>query len=292
MHNFEYAVPHSLADAVGLLAARGAAARLLAGGTDLIVMMRTGNKTPELVIDAKHIAELNELTLDDSGLSIGAAVSCRRIYENEAVAAAYPALIDATTLIGGIQIQGRASVGGNLCNAAPSADTVPALIALGARAHVAGPGGARVVPVESFCTAPGTTVLAENELLVKLQLPAPGPRSGARFLRFIPRNEMDIAVANVAASVELDDAGTHFVSARIAVGAVAPTPLYVEAAGAHLAGRKISETSLLEAAEIARDAARPIDDMRGTVAHRRHLVKVLTQRALAGAIERAGETER
>jgi len=287
MHSFEYSAPRSIDDALALLNEHSGSARLLAGGTDLIVMMRTGSKTPDLVIDAKHIPELNEITLNGSGLTLGAAMSCRSIYENDALATAYPAVVDCTSLIGGMQIQGRATVGGNLCNAAPSADTIPTLIVLGAVARIIGPDGEREIPVEDFCVAPGKTVLAENEMLISLKIPAPAPHSGAKFLRFIPRNEMDIAVVNAAASVVLNESGDEFISARIAIGAVAPTPLYVAAAGEHLAGKPVSDDAVHHAAEIARDAARPIADMRGTIEHRKHLVGVLTKRALNGAIERA-----
>ncbi len=291
MHDFEYCAPDNLQEAIGLMAMHKGSAKLLAGGTDLIVFMRARSKRPDLIIDVKKIPELSELQLDKAGLTIGASVSCREIYENEQIAGQYSALVDSTILIGGIQIQGRASVGGNLCNAAPSADTIPTLIAYSAIANVVSDTGARQIPVEEFCVAPGQTIL-NDEILVNIFIPKPAPRSGARFLRFIPRNEMDIAVANAAAFVELDEAGQNFRSARIAIGAVAPTPLFVEEAGAALIDKLVNEESLLNAACIARDAASPINDMRGTVEHRKQLVEVLTRRALYGAIERArGEAE-
>ena len=291
MHDFKYCAPASLQEAIDLLAAHQGSANLLAGGTDLIVMMRARRKRPELVIDVKKIPELSELKFDETGLTIGASVSCRAVFENDQIAARYPALADSARLIGGIQIQGRASIGGNLCNAAPSADTIPTLIAYNAVADIAGVKGERKVPVEDFCLAPGKTVLEKDEILVNIFIPVPRPHSGARFLRFIPRNEMDIAVANSAAFVELDEAGQHFRCARIAIGAVAPTPLFVEKAGAALTGKPVSEGSILHAARIAKDAARPIDDMRGTVEHRLQLVETLTKRALVDAVNRArGET--
>ena len=291
MHDFEYCAPANLQEAIGLMATHKGSANLLAGGTDLIVFMRARLKRPDLVIDAKLIPELSELKMDKTGLTIGASVSCTTIYENEEIADLYPALVDSTMLIGGVQIQGRASIGGNLCNAAPSADTIPTLIAYSAVANVVSDKGERQIAVEEFCLAPGKTVLEENEILVNIFIPAPAPHSGARFLRFIPRNEMDIAVANSAAFVELDEAGQNFRSARIAIGAVAPTPIYVEEAGAVLIDKPVNEESILNAAVIAREAARPIDDMRGTVEHRLQLVETLTKRALVDAIERArGET--
>ncbi len=288
MHDFEYCAPDNLQEAIGLKATHKGSAELLAGGTDLIVFMRARSKRPDLVINVKKIPELSELHLDKTGLTIGASVNCREIYENEQIAETYSALADSTILIGGIQIQGRASIGGNLCNAAPSADTIPTLIVYGAVAKVVSDTGARQIPVEEFCVAPGQTVLDDDEILVNIFIPAPAPRSGAKFLRFIPRNEMDIAVANAAAFVELDEAGQYFRSARIAIGAVAPTPLFVAEAGAALIDKPVNQESLLNAARIARDAASPINDMRGTVEHRKQLVEVLTRRALYGAIERAG----
>jgi carbon-monoxide dehydrogenase medium subunit len=221
------------------------------------------------------------------GLTLGAAVPCYRIYHHADVLQHYPGLIDAVSIIGGTAIQGRASVGGNLCNSGPAGDTIPALIALSAEARIVGSGGERRVPVEEFCTGPGRNVLKNDELLVSLHLPAPAPRSGARYLRFIPRNEMDIAEVGAGAWVRLNAAGDRFESARIALGAVAPTPLFVREAGAALAGQPVTEASIAQAAALAQAAARPISDMRGTAEHRRHLVGVLTRRALNGAIDRA-----
>ena len=287
MHEFEYVAVQTLDEATSLLAERKGDVRLLAGGTDLIVNMRVGRRSPGVVIDAKKIDELRQLELGDAGLSIGAAVSCREIWENDAIRKAYPALIDSASLIGGVQIQGRASIGGNLCNAAPSADAVPTLIAYGAIAHIQSASGERQLPVEEICTGPGQNALADDELLVKITLPAPATNSGAGFLRFIPRNEMDIAVANVASWVELDDSGKEFKSARVATGAVAPIPLYVEEAGAALSGKAVNDENIAEAARIAMEAAKPITDMRGTEAHRKQLVEVLTRRTLGIAVSRA-----
>jgi len=284
---FDYAAPQSLDQAVALMAAHPGA-RPLAGGTDLLVQMRSGRKEPGYVVDVKRVPELNELTYDPArGLTLGAAVPCYRIYGNAAVARAYPSLAEVAALIGGTQIQGRASLGGNLCNAAPSADSVPLLIALSGRCRITGPAGTREVAVEDFCTAPGQTVLQPGELLVSIRLPPPAPASGARYLRFIPRNEMDIAVAGAAAQVVVDNG--NFRSVRIALASVAPTPLFVREAGDAVAGKAVNAASLAEAAELARQAARPITDMRGTAEYRRHLCGVLTRRALEAAIERARE---
>jgi carbon-monoxide dehydrogenase medium subunit len=287
MHEFSYATPDSLAAALAVLAKNGAQARMLAGGTDLIVAMRVGRRQPDMVVDAKRITELNELTINDAGLTIGAAVPCRMLWENNQIRARYPAVVDSAELIGGVAIQGRATLGGNLCNAAPSADGIPTLIALGAVAHIAGPKGVRQLPVEEICIAPGKTCLTDSDLLVKLHIPAPAKHAGAKFIRFIPRNEMDIAVVNVAVAVVLNGTGDKFVSARIALGAVAPTPLFVPAAGDALAGKPVTEESIAAAAQIAMESARPIDDMRGTIRQRKHLIKVLTARAIRDAVQRA-----
>jgi carbon-monoxide dehydrogenase medium subunit len=269
----------------------GARARVLAGGTDVLVQLRAGRIEIDRLVDVKGIPELNQLSCSEAeGLTLGAAVPCYRVYEDPTIARLYPCLVDAASLIGGIQIQGRATVGGNLCNSSPSGDTIPALIALEATCLIAGPEGRRTVPVEDFCTAPGRNVLEEGEILVALRFPPPKPRSGAHFLRFIPRNEMDIAVAGVGASVLL--ANSHIDSARIALGAVGPTPIFAREASALLLGREANETAIEEAAEAAKAAARPIDDMRGTARQRIHLVGVLTKRALRIAIQRAtGESQ-
>jgi carbon-monoxide dehydrogenase medium subunit len=263
-------------------------ARLLAGGTDLLVQLRAGRKETDFVIDLKRIPELNAIHYDRArGLTLGAAVPCYRIYGDAAVARAYPSLIEVASLIGGTQIQGRASIGGNLCNAAPSADSVPLLIALGAKCRIAGSAGEREIAVEDFCTGPGRNAMAPGELLVSLHIPPPAPHSGARYLRFIPRNEMDIAVAGAGAEVVLDNG--NFRSARIALASVAPTPLFVREAGEMLAGKPVNDASIAIAAEMARKAAKPITDMRGTEEYRRHLCAVLTRRALEAAVQRARE---
>jgi carbon-monoxide dehydrogenase medium subunit len=192
----------------------------------------------------------------------------------------YPGLVDAVSIIGGTAIQSRASVGGNLCNSGPAADSTPALIAYSAVAKIAGSSGTREVPVEAFCTAPGKNVLQPGELLVSLHLPLPPANSGGSYLRFIPRNEMDIAEVGVGVMLKLGGSGGTISAARIALGAVAPTPLFVPAAGDSLLGKLPGEEAFAEAAKIAQSAASPITDMRGTAEHRRHLVGVLTRRAL------------
>ena len=286
MKPFEYARPGSVDEAVDLLAKHGDRARVLAGGTDLLVQLRVGAREADVVVDVKEIPELNEIRYDaNSGLTLGAAVPCFRIYEHGDIKQAYPGLIDVASLIGGTQIQGRASFGGNLCNSAPSGDALPMLIALEATCRIEGPDGSRDVAVEDFCTGPGRNVLQPGELLVSFHMPAPRPHSGAHYLRFIPRNEMDIAVAGAGVSVVLNNGNVE--SARVALAAVAPTPLFVKEAGDALAGQPANAESVQRAAEAAKAAAKPITDMRGTVEYRQHLCEVLTRRALHVAIERA-----
>ena len=283
-----YACPETLEEAVALLAEYDGRARPLAGGTDIIVQVREGHRDLDLMVDVKRIPQLRQLTHDaEQGLVLGAAVPCCEFYENAEIASLYPGLVDAGELVGGTAIQSRASYGGNLCNSSPAADTIPALIAQEAVCVIAGPGGRREVPVESFCTAPGRNVLGRGELLACLRIPTPRPNSGAHYLRFIPRNEMDIAVVGAGASVVLDARKKNFESVRVALGAVAPTPLFAREAGEALKGKPVSDASIDLAVEAARTAARPISDMRGTAAYRRHLVGVLTRRALEGAIQRA-----
>ncbi len=290
MREFEYTAPTTLEEAIGQMAANGNGARALAGGTDLLVQLRADRFQIDRVVDVKGIAELNQLSCSAAeGLTLGAAVPCYRVYEDETIAGLYPALADSASIIGSIQIQSRASVGGNLCNAAPSGDSIPALIVLEATCNVTGPNGSRTIPVEEFCAGPGRNVLQPGELLVTLRLPPPKPNSGAHYLRFAPRNEMDIAIVGVGASVVLDDARQRIVSARIALASVAPTPVFAREAGDLLAGKEASEASFEEAAEAAKAATTPISDMRGTAHQRTHLVGVLTKRALRGAIKRARE---
>jgi carbon-monoxide dehydrogenase medium subunit len=270
------------------MASRGEQARPLAGGTDLLVQLRGGRRTADLVVDVKDIPELNQISYDaQNGLTIGAATPCYEIYQDQDVASAYPGLVDSASLIGSIQIQGRASIGGNLCNSAPSADAIPAVIALGGVATIAGPNGTREVAVEDFCTGPGQNVLEPGEILVSIHMPTPQANSGANYLRFIPRNEMDIAVAGVGTSVVLDESGQNFVSARISLASVAPTPVFCREANESLSGKPVNDESIEEAAQKAMADARPITDMRGTIRQRVHLVGVLTRRTLNNAINRA-----
>ena len=288
MQEFEYVAPATIEEAVKLMSESGVKARGLAGGTDVLIQMRALQIVIDRLVDLKNIPELQELSYSEKdGLKVGAAVACHRIYEDSTVQSIYPGLIDCASLIGGIQIQGRASIGGNLCNATPSGDSIPAQIALGATCEIAGPNGRRSVPVEDFCTGVRRNVLEEGEILVSLNFPVPQKNSGTHFLRFIPRNEMDIAVANSAASVVLDDSKQKIVSARIALGSVAPTVVMAKEAMTFLEGKDATEENCIAAGEAAKGAAVPISDMRGTIKQRTHLVGVLTKRALIKAIARA-----
>ncbi|MBM3945153.1 MAG: xanthine dehydrogenase family protein subunit M [SAR202 cluster bacterium] len=282
----DYERPSTVAEAVKILSKHGEKARAFAGGTDILVQLRGGRRAVDVLVDSKGIAELNELSFDPKkGLTVGAAVPCYKIYGDKKIAAAYPGLIDSATIIGGIQIQGRASLGGNLCNAAPSADGIPAMIAYNGVATIAGPKGRRKVNVEDFCTAPGKTVLKPGELLVSINFPAPPKGFGANYIRFIPRNEMDIAVAGAGVSVLV--ANGKVKEARVTLSAVAPTPLFVKAAGDAMKGKAADAKAIQAAADAASKAAKPITDMRGTAEFRTHLCEVLTRRALETAIKRA-----
>ncbi len=287
MHPFAYVAPSTVAEAVAELSKHGDRARPLAGGTDLLVKARANVWELDAVVDIKNIPELMTLTINGSGLSIGAGVPCYQVYDNSEIAAQYPGIVDGASIIGGIQIQSRAGLGGNLCNAAPSGDGIPSLIALSAVAKIASVNGTREVAIEDFCTGPSRTVLKAGELLVSIEVPKPAANSGAAYTRFIPRNEMDIAVAGVGVFVQLDASGKNFESARIALASVGPTPILASAAGDSLAGKPVNDETIAAASALARDAATPITDMRGTIEQRKQLVEVLTGRMINKAVERA-----
>jgi len=277
MQPAQYAAPTSVADATQAL--HGSSnAKILAGGTDLLVQIKLGLREPALVVDIKRIPELMDYTLSASGLRLGAAVSGARVTADLELTALYPGFIEALGLIGSRQVQGRCSAGGNLCNASPAADSVPAMIANRAVCNIVGPGDARAVAVETFNLGPGKNCLAPGEILVSIELPRPAPRSSDAYLRFIPRTEMDIAVAGAAVALTLDAAGTC-TAARVAIGAVAPTALLVPAAAAALIGSRLEEAALSQAAAAASAAASPISDKRGTAEFRKKVVGVLVRRA-------------
>lgn len=288
MQSFDYKSAETIEEILSLLTSNNGKARILCGGTDLLVQLRENRTQAELLIDVKNIPELTAIRYDsEEGLWIGAAAACYAISHNESVLENYPGLIDAVQLIGGVQIQYRASLGGNLCNASPAADSIPAMIVHEAVCVIDGNNGEHELPVEQFCIAPGKNVLEKGEFLLAIKVPIPKKNFGAHYLRFISRNEMDIAVVGAGASVTLEEAGGKILSARIALGAVAPTPLFVEDAGTFLAGKEVTRENIQKAGEIAKAAARPISDLRGTAEFRKHLCGVLTRRALEKAIDRA-----
>jgi len=280
-----YEAPRSVAEAVHLIDA-DPGARIFAGGTDLLVQFRAGLRQPTAFVDVKRIPDLASITIDAAGLRLGAAVSAAEICEHADLTRLWPGLIEAVKLIGSTQIQGRATVGGNLCNASPAADTTCALIVNRAQCVIAGPKGERTVAVEHFCTAPGRTVLERGELLVAFRLPRPDPRTADAYLRLIPRTEMDIAIVGAGVSLTLDASGTC-TAARVAIAAVAPTALLVPGAAQALVGSRVDAGALERAARAASAAARPIDDKRGTADYRRAIAGVLTKRAAELASRRA-----
>ena len=282
----QFAAPRTLEEATALLTEHGSAARVVAGATDLMVQVRITGTYPEHYVDIKHIPETTVIELQDGCLQLGAAVSCAALAERDDVRAAFPGLVEAAELIGSTQIQSRATLGGNLCNASPAADTVPSLMALDADAVIAGPQGTRTVKVTDVPTGPGSTSLAAGEMLVAFRIPAPPAGASDAYQRFIPRTEMDIAVVGVGVSVALD-AGGACTSARVALGAVAPTAFIAEEAGAALVGTNLDDEALAEAGRRATAAARPISDRRGTAEFRHDVTEVLTRRTAAVARDRA-----
>jgi CO/xanthine dehydrogenase FAD-binding subunit len=280
-----YQSPLSVADAVALLAADENAC-VLAGGTDLLVRLRLGHITPSTIVDIKRIGGMRTISQEDGGFRIGAAVTGAEMSEHASLGVAWPGVVEATDLIGSTQMQGRATPVGNLCNAGPAADSVPALVAAGAVVRVSGPNGTRDVAVEDIPTGPGKTSLAQGELVTSLFLPARSANSADAYLRFIPRTEMDIAVVGCGLSLTLSDAGT-ITNARVSLGAVAPTVLLLKDAADVIIGTKLDDTALDALASAASASAKPINDKRGTVAFRKDVSGVLARRAAKIAYSRA-----
>jgi carbon-monoxide dehydrogenase medium subunit len=289
MTQMRYEAPDTVAAAVALLAAANGQARVLAGATDLLVQMRSGRVEPELIVDVKGIPEMTSITMENGAFRFGAATNAMELVEHKSFARAWPGVAEAVKLIGSIQVKGRATVGGNLCNASPAADSVPALIAAGAIARVVGPNGTREVPVEEIGIGPGKTSLAKGELVASLLLPKRPPHSGDAYLRFTPRTEMDIAVVGAGVNITLDAKGVC-TAARVSLGAVAERALLVPEAAAALVGTKLDEDALTGLAKAASAACRPIDDKRGTKAYRIKVAGVLARRAAAIALERTRRT--
>ena len=282
-----YERPKTIMDATALLSAAKNNAFVLAGGTDLLVRMQRDDFEAELLVDIKSIAGMGDIVESDDAFVIGAAVPCAALEKNEALVAAWPGVVEAANLIGSTQIQGRCTLAGNLCNASPAADSVPAMVAAGAQARIAGPDGTRVVAVEDIPQSPGKTSLQKGEIIEAIVLGKPLPRSGDAYLRFIPRTEMDIAVVGVGIHLVLEEGGA-VQSARIALGAVGPKVVLAKDAAQALVGTQLEDTALDALAEACSAACNPIDDKRGTVDFRKQVAGVLARRAARIAYKRAG----
>ncbi len=286
MSELRYEAPESVSAAVALLAGAKGMTRVLAGGTDVIVQMETDLIEPELIVDIKKIPEVRGIAAENGGFRVGAAATGMQICDHAAFAKAWPGVIEGVKLIGSIQVKGRASMGGNLCNASPGADSVPPMFTAGAIARVAGPKGVREVPVDEIPTAPGKTSLARDEIVTSFFFPARPKRSGDAYQRFTPRTEMDIAVTGVAINLTLDDKDVC-TEAKVAIGAVAPTALLVKEAGAALVGTKVDDAAIEKMVAAVRAACKPIDDKRGTKEFRIEVTGVLAKRVAKVALERA-----
>jgi carbon-monoxide dehydrogenase medium subunit len=286
MPRVSYTAPTTIDDAVKALSASAGLAKVLSGGTDLLVQMKSGRARPELIVDTKRIPGMIGIREEGDKFIIGAATPGVMISADERLVKAYPGIVEGVDLIGSTQIQGRASIAGNLCNGSPAADSVPPVIAARGTAVVAGPNGRREVPVESIVTGPGQTSLQKGELVVEFRIPKPKSRQSDAYLRFIPRTEMDIAVVGCAVNVTLDAGGTC-TDARVVLGAVAPTQLIVDEAAQALIGHKLDDATLQRLDAAARAACRPITDKRGTIEYRIKVAGVLARRAAAIAFERA-----
>ncbi|WP_375227820.1 FAD binding domain-containing protein [Roseobacter sp. S98] len=281
-----YERPESLDQASAMLAAEAGVTRILAGGTDVLVQMKSEVVEPDLIVDLKHLAGMRDIQAEAGGFRIGAAVSGAQLNEHEGVCALWPGVAEALDLIGSTQVQGRATMIGNLCNGSPAADSVPALFAADATVRVHGASGARDIPVHDIPKGPGQTNLAPGDIITSVFLPARPERSADAYLRFIPRTEMDIAVASAGVSVTVDAEGV-ITAARVAVGAVAPTVRLAEAAGDAITGSALDDNAMTAMKTAVEAVCSPIDDKRGTVAFRTSTAGVLAQRAARIAYDRA-----
>jgi carbon-monoxide dehydrogenase medium subunit len=281
-----YEAPKSIKEAAGLLAKAKGSAFVLAGGTDLLVRMKAGMIEPDLLVDVKRIASMQSVTKTATGFRIGAAVPSAALGENAALRKAWPGVVEGANLIGSDQIQGRCTIVGNLCNASPAADSVPAMVAAGAKAVVVGPKKKRTIAVEDVVTGPGRTSLKKGEVIEAITLPKPAPKSGDAYLRFTPRTEMDIAVVSAGVSLTLGPKGV-VKKARVVLGAVAPTVVIVPAAAKAIVGTKLDDAALAKLAAACEAACKPIDDKRGTIEFRTEVAGVLARRAALIAYQRA-----
>lgn len=289
MSNLSYAAPTSVDDAVKLLAGASGLAKVMSGGTDLLVQLRVGRVKPDLIVDTKKIPGIMGIREENGAYIVGAATAGAVVEAHAGLKAAWPGVVEALDLIGSTQVQGRCSLAGNLCNASPAADSVPAMYAAGVTAVVVGPNGRREVPVEQIPAGPGRTNLAKDEFILEFKFPKRGPRSADAYLRFIPRTEMDIAVVGCGIDVTLDENGVC-TAARVALGAVAPTVILVPEAAAILVGNKLTDDVLAKLAAACSAAAKPISDKRGTAEYRKKIAGVLARRVAAIAFARAADT--
>jgi CO/xanthine dehydrogenase FAD-binding subunit len=288
MPRVNYAAPSSVDEAVKVLAGASGLAKVMSGGTDLLVQLRSGRLKPELIVDTKRIPGLIGIREEGDFFIVGGATPGAMLSDHHALEHAWPGIVEGADLIGSTQIQGRASLAGNLCNASPAADSVPAVIAARAICVIAGPGGKRETPAESICTGPGRTSLAKGEFITEFKIPKPKPRQCDSYLRFIPRTEMDIAVVGCGTNVTLDVNGVC-IDARVVLGAVAPTTVIVEDAAKALIGNKLDEATLAKLDAAAQAACKPISDKRGTIEYRTKVAGVLARRTAAIAFERAAK---
>lgn len=288
MARFDYLEPHSLDEALQMLAAHGARARLVAGSTDFLVRWRTGAWRPDTVVCMQHVPGLDGISFnDDDGLSLGALVTVQDIEQNEIVRSRYPALVAGAAAFAGVQVRNLATVVGNICNASPAGDTLPALLAYDTQCRIVGTGGERWLPLDEVFVGPGQTALAAGEIMTELRLPAPAPDTGGLYIKHSPRGAMDISAVGVASVVSLAADGTC-AGVRIALGAVAPIPMRAYGAEGRLVGQQPDEANIAEAARIAAQASSPIADVRSGAEYRREMVRVLTERTLQHAVATAG----
>ena len=287
MARFDYLEPHSLDEALGMLEKHGARARLVAGSTDFLVRWRTGSWRPEIVVCMQHVPGLDGVSFnDDDGLSIGAMATVQSIEQSSVVRARYPALAAGSAAFAGVQVRNLATVVGNVCNASPAGDTLPALLAYDAQCRIASSGGERWLPLHEVFVGPGQTALAAGEIMTELRLPAPAPNTGGLYIKHSPRGAMDISAVGAASVLSIAADGTC-ASVRIALGAVAPTPMRAYGAEGRLVGQVLNNDNIAEAARLAAQASRPIADVRSGADYRREIAQVLAERTLRHAASTA-----
>ena len=288
MARFEYLEARTLRQAISMAQRHGDQARIVAGSTDFLVRWRTGAWQPEYVINIQRVPGLSRVSYNaQNGLRLGALVTLQTLESHPVIRRRYPALAMGAASFAGVQVRNLATVGGNVCNASPAGDTLPALLAFDAQCRITGPGGERTVPLDQFFTGPGRTVLARGEILVDFRLPPPLPSTGSLYIKHSPRGAMDIATVGAASVVTLQDRESVCREVRIALGAVGPTPVRAYAAEDLLRGQAITPELIALAAREAENRASPIDDIRGTAVHRKTMVGVLTQRTLERALAMA-----